>query len=956
MRTNMQKLFTVALCMAGLAVPMTLHAENWMARLSDHQYVCTVSIPGTHDSATGNGFNGYFCYKLSGTWKRLNAGSNYGEEFARAQDLSIDEQWNLGIRAFDLRPNAAASSDYMTCNHGGMETTLKFEDVLSTLCNYLENNPTEFIVIHLLQGTDNDYVSRVEAVLQKSEYQQYILPCRSDLTVGEARRHLLILAREWDSWDNQLPLKGSSGSFRWWEETSKAEAPDGSDARIVSPTGNEAYLVMQDLANTTDAANQTKKQQLMTSLLDWSTSHITATAGAAAWVFNFASAYNQTGSIKVGLITIASNVSKSDGYRGNACIMNALVADYLKTHAGPTGVIMMDYAGVATSTGFDGQNYNVRGDEAVQAIIDNNFKTSPYTYLYNRVQDLDWLHRGTPSIADYNNDGLMDIYYGGEVWEGSHAWDVCGRLYTQVSKDTYSQENTYASGESGTHGLPPSVYGYSRWLDYDNDGSLDFVAFTRSDNNLQNGDQTLLYHNGGASQGYRFTYVGTPFLNGQNERGETGYNAANNSSISFADYDCDGFTDVVQQAWADNEGRTAAVFHNNGDGTFTRAVDLTKMTHGSVTFGDLDNDGWPDIVETGWEDANHYCEFYIFKNNGDGTFESLRMTDQNFVGMCNSDVCLADLNGDGRLDIVTCGNNGGARTDIYMNQGNFSFTHVTNHGIHGIDNAVIHAADINYDGRPDLIITGDADECLSTSENGNGQGTRIYVQQTDGTFSLMARTGLGIMESGGIAIGNLSGQNTVDIFVMGNGIANIYHLFNAPAKNPTAPTNVQAKKNADGTITVTWEAASEEGLAASALSYNIYVRDDETGATSMLLPADTQTGRLKTLQDMQNAVRGTLSYTVKPVAGERFTIGVQTLDPAFVTSTFATTTLSPVMLGDVNADGVISIADVTALVNIILGKDGGSTPESIRAAADVNNDGQVSIADVTALVNIILHK
>lgn len=54
--------------------------------------------------------------------------------------------------------------------------------------------------------------------------------------------------------------------------------------------------------------------------------------------------------------------------------------------------------------------------------------------------------------------------------------------------------------------------------------------------------------------------------------------------------------------------------------------------------------------------------------------------------------------------------------------------------------------------------------------------------------------------------------------------------------------------------------------------------------------------------------------------------------------------------GDVNKDGTVSIADVTALVNMILGKT------EKNEMADVNADGDVSIADVTALVNIILGK
>ena len=66
-------------------------------------------------------------------------------------------------------------------------------------------------------------------------------------------------------------------------------------------------------------------------------------------------------------------------------------------------------------------------------------------------------------------------------------------------------------------------------------------------------------------------------------------------------------------------------------------------------------------------------------------------------------------------------------------------------------------------------------------------------------------------------------------------------------------------------------------------------------------------------------------------------ISAWTLDP----------TSSPDIKGDVNGDGEVNIADVNALINIIL--SGGSSEN-----ADVNGDGEVNIADVNAVINIIL--
>ena len=63
-----------------------------------------------------------------------------------------------------------------------------------------------------------------------------------------------------------------------------------------------------------------------------------------------------------------------------------------------------------------------------------------------------------------------------------------------------------------------------------------------------------------------------------------------------------------------------------------------------------------------------------------------------------------------------------------------------------------------------------------------------------------------------------------------------------------------------------------------------------------------------------------------------------------------------VKTGDVNNDGNVTIADVTALVNIILGKDDVEPYKYNHDVADVNDDKHITIADVTALVNIILGK
>ena len=57
--------------------------------------------------------------------------------------------------------------------------------------------------------------------------------------------------------------------------------------------------------------------------------------------------------------------------------------------------------------------------------------------------------------------------------------------------------------------------------------------------------------------------------------------------------------------------------------------------------------------------------------------------------------------------------------------------------------------------------------------------------------------------------------------------------------------------------------------------------------------------------------------------------------------------------GDINGDGVVDVADVNALVNIIMGK---ARSEDYPGLSNLNNDGQVDVSDVNLLINIVLGK
>lgn len=138
-------------------------------------------------------------------------------------------------------------------------------------------------------------------------------------------------------------------------------------------------------------------------------------------------------------------------------------------------------------------------------------------------------------------------------------------------------------------------------------------------------------------------------------------------------------------------------------------------------------------------------------------------------------------------------------------------------------------------------------------------------------------------------------------------------------------------------------------VLASNLQDDITVTiDDENGVFS----ADAETITIAEAEEGK-----TVSVTFTPTTGGTFT-GTVTLSSKNAEDVVVSLTATAKLIGDVDRNGVVDLADVKALVEIILGK---ATRENDAEkydfdAADVNTDDNITIADVTALVNTILGK
>ena len=344
----MKKFYSFLLMM--LSICTTTYADNWMQYLPDNAYVVDVSIPGTHDSGTGYDFEAYL----------IIPGSTVAN-YARTQSLKLEDQWNLGVRAFDLRPKVTGSGNNrkLVVGHGIATTKLGFDDAIKQLCGFLEQNPTEFIVVHMLaaDAIDDTFRTLLKTLLESDGVKEHLIDFNRNLTVGDMRGKMLIISR--DPYDS-TPYTG--GFFNGWGNGVYR------GISISGKSGPSASLNVQDISDVYQKDNE--KKAAIIDLLNNSTKHVATKDEEVVWAFNLASGYNnEPAKISIPFVTTIEIGSTAAGYKANAQNTHPVFIDYLKENpAGPTGVVLMDY--VAESDG-------AQGTELINTLIDNNYRYLP---------------------------------------------------------------------------------------------------------------------------------------------------------------------------------------------------------------------------------------------------------------------------------------------------------------------------------------------------------------------------------------------------------------------------------------------------------------------------------------------------------------------------------------------------------------------------------------------------
>jgi hypothetical protein len=269
-------------------------------------------------------------------------------------------------------------------------------------------------------------------------------------------------------------------------------------------------------------------------------------------------------------------------------------------------------------------------------------------------------------------------------------------------------------------------------------------------------------------------------------------------SVAIADLNRDGKADVVVPVTCLNTGLCTTdggtgVWLGNGDGTLRLPIsfyDSGGLDPFSLAIADVNGDGKLDLLVAN-SCANALCatgSVGVLLGNGDGTFQP--PMDYESGAPQTLSVAVADMNGDGKLDLVV-GSSGAL--GVLLGNGDGTFQTAATYSTGG-DPFSVALGDIDGDGRLDVVVANYSDTVAVLLNNGDGTLQPARTYSSSGHSPRF------------VAVGDLNGDSAPDIAVTNEGSKTVAVLLNNSAAPSTTTSLASSVNPVDAGHSVTYTA------------------------------------------------------------------------------------------------------------------------------------------------------
>jgi len=512
------------------------------------------------------------------------------------------------------------------------------------------------------------------------------------------------------------------------------------------------------------------------------------------------------------------------------------------------------------------------------------------------------------ALGDYDNDNHLDLLISGKTSASTYTT----KLYRNVNNN-YVEVSTPLDSQS---------FGPTCWADFDNDGDLDIFSNYWDPSPSGGRFNTIFQNNNGTFVNLNLHLTYLIF-----------------GDAKPIDVDNDGDLDIIACGRTSN-GRDTVIIYINENGTFTEvSQSFVGVSAGKIAVCDFDKDGDMDFAIAGTVVSPNSMYsgiplLQVYRNdNGAFTEVSFQRTE-----LLNSSLSWGDVNGDGYDDLLVTGYyiNGGYNmmTRAYINF--INYFQVDNTLMTDVAFGSTSLGDLDNDGDLDCIVAGATQPVYPQGPSDNKPITKLYKSQAG--YFMNPNINLMGMKFCYTAFGDYDNDGDLDIFIsgtdsLGNAATKLYKIDQV-IKNtkPNAPGNLTANVNGSQVI-LKWNRPTDNETQRNQLKYNVRIGTTSTGSEITSPSSDLATGYIRNPANTNNWQDTT--YRIEQLAPGTYYWSVQAVDNGKMGSLFANSTFT---ITGLNAPDLITPAHYAKNIETISSYTWSSVVGAVKYSVQISED------------------